>query len=97
MKDKKDKLKERFNNLYKGCTLYCIQLDGFSHTVYYKDANGNKKIDGYSAYAPEQYDDFFDGVHSWNRDQAKALFIDQPHYCYQHNAQELIYENISKW
>lgn len=97
MTDNKQKLKERFERLFPDCTLYAIQLDGFSHSVFYKDVNGNKKIDGYTAYAPEQYSNFEDGVHGWNRDQAKALFIDQPHYCYQHNAQEYCYKPVSEW
>ena len=93
----KDKLQKRFEALYPECRLFCIHLDGFSHTVYYKDKNNNKKIEGYSAYAPEQYDDFDDGIHGWNRDQCKALFAGVSHYSYQHNAQEIIYENINRW
>ena len=90
-------LQERFERLYPGCKLFCIQLDGFSHTVYYKDKNNNRKIEGFSAYAPEQFDDFKDGIHGWNRDQCKALFMGYPHYAYQHNAQELIYEDHKNW
>lgn len=38
-------LLNKFNNLYKGCTLFAIHLDGFSHEVFYKDQNGTKHID----------------------------------------------------
>lgn len=93
----REQLETRFNNLYKGCTLYCIQLNGFSHTVFYKDENNNRKIEGYSAYAPEQYDDFDDGIHGFNRDQCKALFVGIGHYRFQGNPEEIMYKDVSKW
>ena len=96
MNDKQE-LKERFSRLYPDAVLYCVQLDGFSHTVYYKDKDGQRKIEGYSGYAPEQYDDFDDGIHGWNRDQCKALFLGYPHYMYQHNAKEYCYKDIKLW
>ena len=37
----KKKFLERFNKIYPDCQLYCIQLNGFSHTVFYKDKDGN--------------------------------------------------------
>ena len=99
MKD--NTLLERFERLYKGCKLYCVHLDGFSHSVFYKDEKGIKHIDGYTAYAPEQHDEsrmFDDGVfRAWNEDKARALFIGYPHYCYQNNAQELVYEDVKYW
>ena len=99
MKD--EKLLERFGRLYKGCKLYCVHLDGFSHSVFYKDEKGHKHIDGYTAYAPEQYDAetlYDDGVYrAWNEDKTKAFFLGYLHYCYQNNAQELIYEDVKNW
>ena len=101
----KRELLERFKRLYKGCKLYCVQLDGFSHAVYYKDADGVRHHDGYTAYAPEQYEDdreryTRDGkmvMFSWNKDRTKAFFLGYPHYSFQHNAQEIIYEDVKNW
>ena len=103
MQDKE--LLERFERLYKGCKLYCVHLNGFSHSVFYKDEKGTKHIDGYTAYAPEQYEDDHEtfnsrgdmAIQSWNKDKTKAFFLGYPHYCYQHNAQELIYEDVKNW
>ena len=97
----KTDLLNKFNNLYKGCTLYAIHLNGFSHTVFYKDNNGEKHIDGYSAYAPEQYNcssKHEDCVwRSWNEDKTKVLFLGYPHYSYQNNAKEYVYKDVKEW
>lgn len=96
-----NELLNKFNRLYKGCTLYAIHLNGFSHTVFYKDANNEKHIDGVSAYAPEQYDcssKNADGVwRSFNEDRTKVLFLGCPHYSYQNNAQEYVYKDVKEW
>lgn len=101
----KKELLERFNRLYKECTLYCVQLDGFSHALYYKDLNGQRHHDGYTAYAPEQYEEdreryTKDGkmvIFSWNKDRTKAFFLGYPHFSFQNNAQEIIFEDVKKW
>ncbi len=101
----KNELNQRFNRLYEGCTLFCIHLDGFSHEVFYKDRDGNKHIDGYSAYAPEQYEDDHvtynrngdSCIQSWNKDKTKVLFMGCAHISYQGNAEEYIYKDVSEW
>lgn len=105
MANKKD-LKERFNRLFKGCKIYCVQLDGFSHALYYKDADGQRHHADYSAYYNERHDkDEYmryttDGkaiLYSFNMDRVKAFFLGYAHFNYQHNAQEIIFEDVSKW
>ena len=95
--------------IIKDCTLYAIQLDGFSHCVYYKDANGDRHIAYYSGYAthyeaehkcfrngdPANVDDY--AYVSWNEDKTKVLFLGYPHSSFQHNAQELVYQDRSNW
>lgn len=102
--NKKDFL-QRFKRLYKDCELYCVHLDGFSHEVFYKDGKGIKHIEGYSAYAPEQYEDDHEtfnsrgdmAIQSWNKDVTKALFLGYAHYSYQHNAEEIIFKDVKGW
>ena len=96
----KTDLLNKFNNLYKGCTLFAIHLDGFSHTVFYKDSDGNKHIDGMTAYAPEQYtpaNTCGNVTRSWNEDKTKVLFLGYPHYQYQNNAKEYVYKDVKEW
>ena len=98
----KQELRERFERIYHNCKLYCVQLNGFSHTIFYKDKDGNKHIGCYSAYYSERHDKdetlYEDNVYrATNTDNLKAFFLGYPHYCYQHNAKEIIFENISKW
>lgn len=100
MKTNKNDLLKTFNNLFKGCVLYCIHLNGFSHTVFYKDENGEKHVDGYSAYdsthnIPTKVGD---GVwRSWNEDKTKVLFLGYPHHSYQGNAKEYVYKDAKEW
>lgn len=101
MESEKKDLQTKFDRIYKGCTLYAIHLNGFSHTVFYKDSDGEGHIDGYSAYAPEQYDKALkheDGKwRSWNEDKTKVLFLGFPHYSYQNNAKEYVYKDVKEW
>lgn len=103
--ENKKTLQTKFENLYEGCTLYAIHLDGFSHEVFYKDQDGRKHIDGMSAYAPEQYRDDHEtynsrgdmAIQSWNKDKTKVLFTGFPHISYQHNAKEYVYKDVEEW
>lgn len=99
----KQELQERFNRLFKDCELYAIQLNGFSHTAYYKDSKGNKHIGVCSFYASSCECDseetlYGDNVYrSYSTDRLKALFIGYPHYAYQNNAEEIVYKDVSEW
>ncbi len=101
----KNELLKVFKRLYKGCTLFAIHLDGFSHTVFYKDSDGIKHVDGMSAYAPEQYKDDHKcynsrgemAIKSWNKDKTKVLFLGYPHCSYQNNAKEYVYKDVKEW
>ncbi len=105
MNNEKNELQTKFERLYKGCTLYCVHLDGFSHSVFYKDADGKRHIDGYTAYAPEQYEDDHEtynsrgdmAIQSWNKDRTKVLFLGFAHLSYQHNAKEYVYKDVKEW
>lgn len=101
----KNELLNKFNKLYKNCELFAIHLDGFSHSVFYKDNNGERHIDGMSAYAPEQYEEDHEtynsrgdkAIQSWNKDRTKVLFMGCPHYSYQGNAKEYVYKDVEEW
>lgn len=98
----KQELKERFERLFKDCHLYCVQLNGFSHTIFYKDKDGKKHIAKYSGYASScEYEKetlYEDGVYrSYCEDKTKVFFMGYPNYQYQNNAKELIFENIERW
>lgn len=102
----KKELLERFERLYKGCKLYCVQFDGFSHALYYKDADGVRHHADYSAYYSEKHDaneymrETRDGKHilySFNLDRTKAFFLGYPHLCFQNNAQEIIFVDVKNW
>lgn len=97
----KKEFKETFSRIYKGCELYAIQLNGFTHTIYYKDANKKKHVAVYSGCAPEQYEaetEYSDGVfRSMNTDKSKMLFLRHGHHQYQHNAKELVFKPATNW
>lgn len=101
MNNEKNELQTKFEKLYKGCTLHAIHLNGFSHTVFYKDENGEKHVEGVSVYAPEQYtrsSKHEDNVwRAFNEDKTKVLFLGFPHYAYQNNAKELVYKDKKEW
>lgn len=99
--DKQD-FEARFKRLYPNCELYCVHLNGFSHSVFYKDKDGNKHIGVMSNYASscevreeEQYDD---GVYrAYSTDRLKALFLGYPNYAYQCNAKEVVFKPVARW
>jgi hypothetical protein len=97
----KENLKKRFNEIYKGCELYAVQLNGFSHTVFYKDKDNKKHIDGFSAYSPEQKSETHlsqDGIYrSFNDEKAQALLSQFSHHEYQRNATEIVFKNVNEW
>lgn len=106
MNNEKTELQTKFERLYKGCVLYAITLDGFSHSVYYKDADGTRHADKYSAYLSSHelesdrthVNKNGDVVHSsWNQDKTKVLFLGFPHYAYQNNAKEYVYKDVKEW
>lgn len=94
-------LKKRFNEIYKGSTLYAVQLNGFSHTVFYKDKDNKKHIDTFSAYSPEQKCETYlaqGGIYrSFNDEKAEALLSPYAHYEYQGNAKEIVFKSVYEW
>ena len=97
----KKELKERFNTIYKGCTLFAVQLNGFSHKVFYKDKDNKKHIDGFSAYSPEQKCETYlsqGGIYrSFNDEKAQALLSPYAHYEYQGHPIEFTFRCVSEW
>lgn len=88
----KEKLLERFKELFTGKRLLAVQLDGFSHKIVYDDGSKDSavKFIGYSSYSPEQKTDDF------NTDEAIQFFRDVPHHEYQNNADEIVYVQPSE-
>ena len=91
--DTKQELKERFERLYKGCTLFCIQLDGFTHRVFYKDPNGERQVERFSSCMSNEEANSY----GMNKDRTRALFIGYSNYLYQNNAKELIYKSVNQF
>lgn len=79
----KEELKKRFKeNFDKKCRLLAIQLNGFSHKIFYDRGSKNTNIEvlEFSHYTAN------------NPNGAKATFFKGiPHYIYQDNPLELIY------
>jgi len=94
-------LKKRFNEIYKDCTLYAVQLNGFSHKVFYKDNDNKKHIDTFSAYSPEQKCETYlsqGGIYrSFNDEKAHALLSPYAHYEYQGRPNEIVFKNANEW
>lgn len=76
-------LKERFEKLYPERRLLAIQLNGFSHSVFYDygDATERIHVGRFSHCDP----------HQPILQVEKALFYDVPNYPYQNNAVEYVY------
>ena len=79
----KELLKERFAALYPKKRLLAIQLNGFTHTVFFDNGRKTDKVtaESFSACAPEM---------KWGS-AAVALFNGISHAGYQNNAQELVF------
>ena len=97
----KENLKKRFNEIYKGCELYAVQLNGFSHKIFYKDNENKKHIDTFSACSPEQKSETHlsqDNIYrSFNDTKAQALLSPYAHYEYQGRAKEIVFKNVNEW
>lgn len=82
----KKMLKERFEKLYPGKRLCCIQLDGFSHHVYFDDGKGSDRsthrMYEYTPYAPEL---------SLDDPNLPKLFEGVSNCSFQNNAMEIVY------
>lgn len=92
--DKKELLK-RFNDNFKaqGLRLLAIQLNGFSHKVFYDRGSNSDAIEiaEFSGYASSS-----EIVKFRNYEIAAIMVADIPHYCYQGNPKEIIYLNPSQ-
>jgi hypothetical protein len=76
-------LEERFHEVYKNKRLLAVQLNGFSHSVFYDNGDGedNIMVDRVSFYAPEI--DF--------GSKSKKLFDGFGHGVYQNNPKEYVW------
>lgn len=79
---KKD-LRELFKKLYPKKRLLAIQLNGFSHKVFYDDGNRSSgvQVDEYSAYT----------TCGRETSQVAELLSNIPHHAYQGNPKEILY------
>lgn len=82
-KEIKSLLVERFDTLYPGKRLLAVQLNGFSHSVFYDSGDGEDDIivDRVSFYAPEM---------SFSN-EARKMFDGFGHGVYQNNAKEYVW------
>ena len=76
----KKEFKKRFKELYdaKKYELACVQLDGFSHRLYYYEGD-ELHVDVWSAYSDK------------GNEKLTSFFSGCPHYAYQGNPKEIIY------
>lgn len=86
----KEKLKQKFLEIYgEDYRLLCIQLNGFTHRVYYNTGRGMPvQMEETSSYAPELFS---------KNTKVYKLLGDIPHHEYKGAPKELVYvrpENI---
>ena len=88
---------DRFTTLYKGKRLLAIQLNGFTHAVFYDDKSAGAPVGAYSV-------DHYSGCMShdeaqsygYNNAAVTLLFAGYPNAYYQNNAIELVYVDPRK-
>ena len=88
--------KERFEKLYPGKRLLAIQLDGFTHSVYYDDLKGKEKPIKGKCHKDEYSSCMSQGeaqMYKMNNDAVVKLFEGYPNYAYQNKAIEIVYVN----
>jgi len=88
----KKEFKERWNRLFPNKRLLAVQLNGFSHTIFYDEKSPRAKVTNYHVYR-------YSGC--MGQDEAKRLgmnddkvvefFAGFPNISYQNNAQEIVY------
>lgn len=76
----KKELKARFKEMYPNKRLLAIQLNGFTHSLFFDDGYADSSVtcETFSHYMATD-------------EKLKYLFKDIPHYCYKHEPQEIIY------
>lgn len=92
MNDLKKELKARFSKLFPDKRLLAIQLNGFTHTVFYDEKSPRAKVTNYSSmhYSSCMSNEEARG-YGMNSDKLVVLFAGVPNYSYQNNAEEIIY------
>jgi hypothetical protein len=83
----KEKLQKRFKELYKGKRLLAVQLNGFSHKVFYDNGSSTSQV------TIEEFSNYMTvGEHTRGEYQTlKKLFDGIPHFSYKHDPKEIIY------
>lgn len=83
----KQELKKRFDVIYRKKRLLAIQLNGFSHKVFYDNGKNNTPI------VIEEYSHYVWDTKTQERgtEEAKFLFAGIYHNQYQHNAKEYVW------
>lgn len=82
----KQEFLEKFNELYESKRLLAVQLNGFNHTLFYDNGDGNSQveIDRFSIYT------------EMGTQKAKKFFKDLSldyHYNFKHEPEEIIFLN----
>lgn len=76
----KEKLQARFKEMYKDKRLLAVQLNGFTHSIFFDDGDANSKVECV------HFSHYMDAD-----EKLKYIFSDVYHYAYKHNPLELIY------
>lgn len=79
--------KDRFNLYFKGCKLAAVQLDGFTHKIFYVNADGKRGRLVYSGCMSQQEARGY----GWNDARAVCFFAGFYNADFQGNAVELVY------
>jgi hypothetical protein len=87
-------LKERFYKLFEGCELFAIQLNGFTHKIYFKDENKRRKI---GIYCPSAAAQKIGDTVEQDTPRINKLFNGFATWQYQGNAKELIYKDVEEF
>ena len=79
--------KDRFKLYFKGCKLAAVQLNGFTHKIFYINENGRRdRLIFSGCVSPEEA-----RCYGWNDARCALLFDGFPNYQYQNNAVELVF------
>lgn len=78
---------KRFKAIYPDKRLLAVQLNGFSHSVFYDEGKAESDIicESYSMYMPEK-----------PNAKLAVFFAGYQHHYYKHNAQELVFIKLEE-
>ncbi len=88
----KKEFKERWNKLFPNKRLLAVQLNGFTHSIFYDEKSPRAKVGEYKQLV---YSDCMSKAearsYGMNEDNVVEFFTGFPNYMYQNNAIEIVY------